>query len=91
MSRILDPQHIRTIGRWLGWVAFIGVLLSLLTGYGITQTRIVSPLTFGLLGKAFSQFWHEYAGILLFLVMIAHVSIALWWRKNSPRKPEQEK
>lgn len=30
-----------------------------MTGYGISQWKVVDPLTFGLLSKATSQRWHQ--------------------------------
>lgn len=80
-----DKGRIRRIGRWFGWLALALVLLTLLTGYGIIQFRVVGPLTLGLLGKAFSQRWHELTGVLILVFLIPHVGIALWWRYKGAR------
>lgn len=82
---LADKRRIRQIGRWFGWVALGLVLLTILTGYGITQFRVVDPLTAGLLGKAVSQRWHEYVGLLVLLFLTLHVGIALWWRWKGAR------
>ena len=85
-TRLKDKIGIRRIGRWFGWVALILILLTLLTGYGITQWKIVDSLTFGLLGKAVSQRWHESVGLLTALFLSLHVVIAVWLRARGVRK-----
>ena len=80
-----DKRRIRRIGRWFGWLALLLVLLSILTGYGITQFRVVDPLTAGFLGKAVSQRWHGFFGPLVLVALAVHVGIALWWRWKGAR------
>jgi hypothetical protein len=70
----------RRMGHWFGWLTVVLMLLALLTGYGITQFRVVDPLTFGLVGKAFSQHWHEAVAVLMAAFLSIHVGIALWLR-----------
>jgi hypothetical protein len=83
-----DKQRIRAIGRCCGWATLVLVLLTLLTGYGITQFRIVSPLTLGLLTKALAQRWHAYTDLPLIVLLAFHVGIALWWRRSASRPKE---
>lgn len=80
-----NERTIRRIGRWFGWISLALVLLTILTGYGITQFRIVTPLTAGFLGKAVSQHWHESLGLLVLAALAVHVGIALWWRWKGTR------
>jgi hypothetical protein len=82
--------RIRRIGRWFGWIALALVLLTVLTGYGITEFRVVGQLTFGLLGKALSQRWHEYVGLLVVASLAVHVGIAMWWRVRGSHGPDDE-
>ena len=89
VTRLKDKIGIRRLGRWLGWFALILILLTLLTGYGITQWKIVDSLTFGLLGKATSQRWHESVGLLTVLLLCLHVAIAVWLRTRAARKEGQ--
>ena len=77
---LTDKRGIRWIGRLFGWLALALLLLMILTGYGITDFRLVESLTAGLLGKAVSQRWHEYVGLLVLVALVIHVGIALWWR-----------
>jgi hypothetical protein len=83
-----NKHHIRTIGRGCGWVAMGLVLLTLLTGYGITQFRIVGPLTLGVVNKAVAQRWHSYTDLPLVVFLAFHISIALWWRLSAGKTKE---
>ena len=84
-ASLKDKRTIRRIGRWFGWISLALVLLTILTGYGITQFRIVGPLTANFLGKAVSQHWHESLGLLVLAALALHVGIALWWRWKGAR------
>jgi hypothetical protein len=86
--RFFSTNGIRTAGRVCGWAALITMFFILLTGYGITQFRIVDPLTIGLLNKAVSQRWHQVFGIPLIFLLILHVGIALWWRLSGAGRKE---
>ena len=83
-----NKNHIRAIGRLCGWVTMALVLLTLLTGYGITQFRIVDPLTLGMLTKAVAQRWHAYTDLPLVVFLVFHIGIALWWRmsRSTPKE-----
>lgn len=83
-----NKNRIRTIGRYCGWGTSVLMLLTLLTGYGITQFRIVSPLTLGLLTKAAAQRWHAYTDLPLIVLLAFHVGIAVWWRRSASRPKE---
>jgi cytochrome b561 len=80
LTRVAGKTTIRRLGHWFGWLALAFLVLTLVTGYGITQFRVVDPLTFGVVGKAVSQRWHETVALLIVVFLALHVSIALWWR-----------
>lgn len=42
---------VRRIGRWCGWAALALLLLALLTGYGVSEFRIVTGATLGVLTR----------------------------------------
>ncbi len=48
-------------------------LLFLLTGFGIGNSNIVTPLTLGFLGKAASFKWHEVLWIPFVILLAAHL------------------
>jgi thiosulfate reductase cytochrome b subunit len=59
------------------WVLFGLALLLLLTGLGITEYRIVTTLTFGLLGKALSFKLHEVLWIPFAAFLAAHIVLSV--------------
>jgi hypothetical protein len=81
-------QRIRSVGRICGWIAFALLILTLLTGYGITDFRIVTPLTFGILNKAAAQRLHSYTEVPLVVLLAVHVGIAVWARRSAARNKE---
>ena len=56
------------------------MLFTMLTGYGISEFRTVSSLTFGILGKATSQRLHHYTDIPMLIFLSVHIGITLWVR-----------
>lgn len=80
-----SKRNIRRIGRWCGWAALILLAFTLITGYGISQFRVVGSLTFGLLDKASSHRWHHYTDIPLVILILAHVTIAVWLRLSAQK------
>jgi len=82
-------QTWRRIGRWCGWLAVVLVLGTFLTGYGISNFRIVTPWTLGFLNKVRAHTWHHYTDLPLLLVLITHVAIALYMRLCGARRKGQ--
>jgi uncharacterized membrane protein len=87
-NRVSPRRRIRAIGRVCGWLTMALALVTLLTGYGITQYRIVDSLTFGILNKAMAQRWHAYTDVPFLAFMLVHVGIALWGRLSAPSPKE---
>jgi hypothetical protein len=83
-----DRRNIHRVGRWCGWAALILLLFTLLTGYGISEFRIVTGATLGVLNKAVSQRWHHYTDVPLLVFALVHVTIAMWGRLRM-RKEER--
>jgi hypothetical protein len=78
-------RNIRRIGRWFGWAALALLAFTLLTGYGISQFRVVNSLTFGVLDKVSSHRWHHYTDIPLIIFTLIHVTIAVWGRLGAQK------
>ena len=78
--------NFRTIGRVCGWLALGLLLFTLLTGYGITEFRIVTPLTLGVLNKAVAQRLHSYTEAGLVFLLLVHVVIAVRSRRTGDKK-----
>jgi hypothetical protein len=81
-----SKRNIRRIGRWCGWAALVLFGFTMLTGYGITQFRIVDTLTLGLLNKPSAQIWHHYTDVPLVILTLTHVVIAVWQRLRGEKR-----
>lgn len=82
-------RQIRTIGRVFGWLGMGLLLFTLLTGYGIAEFRIITPLTLNLMNKALAQRLHAYTEAPMMALLLVHVGIAVWARSTEPKKKEE--
>jgi len=57
------------------WLLTVVIIVYLITGFGITEYRIVEPLTFGLLTKNLAHKIHTSLEIPLIILLILHVSL----------------
>ncbi|MGD1995762.1 MAG: hypothetical protein PVH62_03205 [Anaerolineae bacterium] len=80
LSWFKEGQRLRRIGRACGWAAMALLVFTMLTGYGITQFRIVTGMTFGVLSKPVSHKLHQWTEIPLLILTLTHVSLAVWAR-----------
>jgi hypothetical protein len=55
------------------WLLTVLVIVYLITGFGITEYRIVEPLTFGLLTKSLAQRIHISIEIPFIILLILHI------------------
>jgi cytochrome b subunit of formate dehydrogenase len=55
------------------WLLTVVVIIYLITGFGITQYRIVEPLTFGLLTKSLAQRIHMNLEIPFIILLVVHI------------------
>jgi len=61
------------IRRTIYWLLTVVVIIYLLTGFGITEFRIVEPLTFGLLAKNLAQKIHINLEIPFIVLLVLHI------------------
>lgn len=80
MGELLSQRNLGRIGRWCGWASALLLLFTVLTGYGISEFRTVTSITFGILGKATSQKLHHYTDVPLLIFLSVHIGLALWGR-----------
>ena len=55
------------------WLLTVVVIIYLITGFGITEYRIVEPLTFGLLTKNLAHKIHINLEIPFIILLILHI------------------
>ena len=63
--------------RVIRWLLGIVIVLYLVSGFGITEFRIVETLTFGLLTKILSFKIHDYLWMPLVSLLILHIYLSL--------------
>jgi len=61
--------------RILHWLLMIIVILFILSGYGITEYRLIESITFGLLSKPLAFQIHFYLIYPFLLLLIIHILI----------------
>ena len=69
------------------WLLFIAVLLYILSGYGISESRAVESLTFGLVTKQVAFTIHDNLIIPTALLMFLHILpfFIRWFRRITHR------
>jgi len=63
----------RLVKRTIHWLLTVVVIIYLLTGFGITEYRIVESLTFGLLTKSLAQRIHINLEIPFIILVVLHI------------------
>jgi len=61
------------VRKTIHWLLTVVVIIYLLTGFGITQYRIVEPLTFGLLTKNLAHIIHMNLEIPFIILVVLHI------------------
>jgi cytochrome b561 len=61
------------VTRTIHWLLTALVIIYLVTGFGITEFRIVEPLTFGLLTKNLAQKIHISIEIPFIVLLVLHI------------------
>ena len=78
------------IRKTTAYLALITIILYIITGYGITQYRIVEKITFGLLHKSLSFKIHSWLIYPLIIFLLVHLYFSCdlfsWLRKNGKNK-----
>jgi cytochrome b subunit of formate dehydrogenase len=63
----------RLVRRTIYWLLTVVVIIYLITGFGITEYRIVEPLTFGLLTKNLAHRIHTNLEIPFIVLVVLHI------------------
>lgn len=69
------------------WTLLLVTLFYLLTGFGITQFRIVQAITLGLLTKPLAFTLHDILWIPFLVLLALHVVFTLWRRRLKRKDP----
>jgi cytochrome b subunit of formate dehydrogenase len=66
---------LRRLARITAWLLLAGIVILLVTGWGITQTGIIYRLSLGIIDRRMADFIHRGANVPLAVVFLAHVLI----------------
>ncbi len=64
------------------WLLTIMIVLYLITGFGITEFRVVEALTFGLLAKNLAFKIHDNLGLPFIILLGLHIFLSSMKRRN---------
>jgi hypothetical protein len=76
----------RLVKSTVQWLLTVLVIVYLITGFGITEYRIVEPLTFGLLTKSLAQRIHMNIEIPFIILLVLHIWLLPLLRHFRSRK-----
>ena len=71
------------------WTLTVVIIIYLITGFGITEYRIVEALTFGLLTKSLAQKIHINLEIPFIILLILHICLSLISRYPKLKKTRE--
>lgn len=68
--------------RIIRWLLAIIIAMYIISGFGITEFRVVESLTFGLLTKVLSFQVHEYLWLPLVVLLALHIYLSFRSRQR---------
>ena len=78
-------MSVRTIARVVHWSLLVTAVLTVVSGLGITEYRIVEVLTFGVLGKARAFQLHLWIWIPFLVLLVAHLLLTMYRERSRKR------
>lgn len=78
----MNQRTQKIIRKTIHWLLAIGLVVYIVTGFGITEWQTVEPLTLGLLGKVESQKIHNAIEIPFVALLAVHLYFSLIKRKH---------
>jgi len=75
-----------SIKRVIRWSLITAIALYVVSGFGITEFRVVETLTFGLLTKPLAFKLHDYIFIPFAILLAMHILLALAFRNRLDSK-----
>lgn len=78
----MSRQTLKIIRKTIHWLLAFGLVVYIVTGFGITEWQTVEPLTLGLLGKVESQKIHNAIEIPFVILLVVHSYFSLIRRRH---------
>ncbi len=76
-----DEMMWRRIQKTVYWLLLAVTVVFLVSGFGITEFRIVETATFGLLTKALAFKMHEVIWIPFVILLVLHLALGFWGQR----------
>ena len=70
MNNVVKKKEVKRVTNWL---LLLVVVLYIVTGFGMTQFRIVEPLTLGLMNRLLAFQIHTYLWIPFLVLLVLHI------------------
>ena len=79
---------LRRLSRASAWALLVGVVVQVVSGWGITQTGIIYDVTFGLIDRRIANTIHRWINLPLAFFFLTHVmiNIKLTISRNHPSR-----
>lgn len=74
-SRVTSRQWLRRLSRAGAWALLAGVLVLVISGWGITQTAMIHDATFGLINRRLANTIHRATIVPLVFFFLLHVLV----------------
>jgi len=71
----MEENSLGIVKKTISWLLLVVAAVYVLTGFGITEYRIVEPLTLGILSKTLSFKVHLNLEIPFMILLLLHVSL----------------
>jgi cytochrome b subunit of formate dehydrogenase len=78
----MNTRHKLLNKRIVNWLLALTSVIYLITGFGITQFRVVESLTFGLLTKNLAFRIHNILWIPFLILLILHISVSYLFKSK---------
>ena len=80
MKNVLKKKRAKQL---ISWLLLAVIVLYIITGFGMTQFKIVEPLTFGLLSRLLAFQIHTYLWIPFLVLLVLHIYQKTRWGKKT--------
>jgi Ni,Fe-hydrogenase I cytochrome b subunit len=75
-------REMADLRRTVHWLLAASLLVYVITGYGITEFRTVTPLTFGIANKVISMKLHEVLGLPFLALLLVHIYLSFMKKRE---------
>lgn len=82
------PDVLNLIRKIIQWLLLAVTVLFLLTGFGISQFRVVETITLGWLPKSWAFRLHDNLWIPFVILLVLHVCLPLVFKKRRVKEVE---